>query len=81
MATAAFTLADISALGLMPGMTTSATNGQGGLWISALILPCCQQVDYSGLQFVVVPVPAALWLMAGGLGALAGLGRRRRAAP
>ena len=78
MAVATFTLTDATALGTFPTMTTAATSGIGGPWVSATTFICCQEVDYSGLDFV-VPLPAAFWLLGSALAALTGL-RRLRAA-
>ena len=81
MAIATFTLTDIAALGSLLPLTTAATSGDAGPWQSAVLFICCQDVEYSGLEFAVVPLPTASWLLAGGLLTLAGLRRRRRLAP
>ncbi|MFK7887964.1 MAG: hypothetical protein AB8G16_13980 [Gammaproteobacteria bacterium] len=79
MATATFVLTDLSVLTQFGSMTTAATAGIGGPWVSAVDFICCQKVDFFGVDFVTpVPVPAAIWLFLGGLGWLFGLTRTQR---
>ncbi len=74
IATATFVLVDVSVLSAFGSMTTSATSGIGGPWQSAVDFICCQEVDFFGVDFVTpVPLPAAAWLLLGGLGWLGGL--------
>ncbi|MFK7888142.1 MAG: hypothetical protein AB8G16_14880 [Gammaproteobacteria bacterium] len=55
------------------------TDGIGGPFVSALDFVTLLDVNYNAVEITTVPVPAALWFMLGGLGALLRLGRARGA--
>lgn len=57
----------------------SGTDGIGGPFISAIDFVSEIAVDYNGANVRIVPVPAAVWFMLSGLGALVGFGRRKAA--
>lgn len=56
-----------------------ATTGIGGPWISGVDFVSELDIDYGDATVRVVPVPAAVWFMLSGLGALVGFGRRKAA--
>ncbi|MEO1575675.1 MAG: VPLPA-CTERM sorting domain-containing protein [Pseudomonadota bacterium] len=56
----------------------TATTGPAGGWIDAFIGPPIEP-EYIGVNVRVVPIPAALWLMVGGVLALPAVARRRTA--
>ncbi len=60
------------------GITMQNGTGGGGPFFSAITFQE-QVVNYDGSQAVLtgVPLPAAVWLMIGGLGALFGFGRKK----
>ncbi len=60
-------------------ISTSGTMGDGGPFISAIDFTTELDVDYFGARVSSVPVPAAVWFMLSGLGALVGFGRRKAA--
>ena len=57
----------------------SGTDGDSGVFISGNDFISPLAVDYFGQTVRVVPVPAAVWFMLSGLGALIGFGRRKAA--
>ncbi|MFK7886460.1 MAG: VPLPA-CTERM sorting domain-containing protein [Gammaproteobacteria bacterium] len=57
-------------------VSPSGTDGIGGPFISAVDFITVLDVDYNGADVQVVPVPAAVWFMLSGLGALVGFGRK-----
>ena len=54
------------------------TSGIAGPWVSAVDFITIIEPDYNQVEYV-VPVPAAVWFMLSGLGALVGFGRRKAA--
>ncbi|MFK8016595.1 MAG: VPLPA-CTERM sorting domain-containing protein [Gammaproteobacteria bacterium] len=58
----------------------SGTDGDSGPWIDGItFVDVIENVEYNGANVRVVPVPAAVWFMLSGLGALIGFGRRKAA--
>lgn len=56
-------------------VSSRGTDGIGGPFVSAIDFVTLLDVDYNAVEITTIPVPAALWFMLGGLGALAGLRR------
>lgn len=61
------------------GVAPSGTDGIAGPWIDFADFITLIEPDYNGATVRVVPVPAAVWFMLSGLGALVGFGRRKAA--
>lgn len=58
---------------------TQATAGIGGPWVDGTTFIDLVPVDYGAVDVTGIPVPAAVWFMLSGLGALLGFGRRKAA--
>lgn len=56
---------------------TRATSGIGGPFISGVDFVTELDVQFNSVEITTVPVPAALWLLLGGLGTLRTLGSRK----
>ncbi|MFK8014599.1 MAG: VPLPA-CTERM sorting domain-containing protein [Gammaproteobacteria bacterium] len=66
---------------VMPGkynLSPSGTTGTAGPFVSEVDNVTILNPDFNGVVVRVVPVPAAVWFMLSGLGALIGFGRRSR---
>ena len=74
--TLTFRGADIPVLGTS-FLTMADNDVPAGSWFDVNSNPVI--VDYIGADITVVPLPAAAWLMIGGLGMLAGFSRKRKA--
>lgn len=60
-------------------VSPSGTTGIAGPFISAIDFISIIEPDFNGADVRIIPVPAAVWFMLSGLGALVGFGRRKAA--
>lgn len=68
--------ADTTTIMLAPGEQQGAQPSLSSFWVSAADFVSPIPVDYQGADVTGVPVPAAVWFMLSGLGALIGFGRK-----
>jgi len=70
------TMSFIAVAGGDTSIALSATAGDAGPFISAADFTTILDVEFGSADVAVVPVPAAVWFMLSGLGALVGFGRK-----
>lgn len=77
--TLSFTGSDLFDIGMTTSLTMADNDLPAGPFIATDFTNLAGLVDYTGATVNAVPIPAAVWLMFGGLGMLVGVARRRKA--